>query len=1449
MIAILNDNQWIYFDNITDAEENILWEEFSVSRPGRYVDPTQMANWDGVFRKYNRGRRRMARPFLSMLRGVCNKHNLPLSVRDLRPAWNYQTVDPDTIDENFLPGIKLEQYQIDCIRKTVRVECGIIDIPTGGGKGELIAGTCKAIPCPTIILADQVIVVKQLKERLELRDVAEEVGMFYAGKRPNGQMVVIGSIQSLTLPTKPPEVPTQKMGEGDISFQKRMEQWDKKFKAFKTRRKNAKVLIEYVRKAEMIIVDECVHEDTVIVTDGGLERAAVVVERLQTGQVVMARVNDKYYRISGWSEKVEATVNVTTTTGIILRTSHNHPCAVLVNGRCDYRHACDLVPGDLLLAPRPEIATTTIIDSWYHLGLFIGDGHFLDNERVRFAVRKDVDDWHAVGVAMAVAWSGSFKSGFNRRGDFVFIIKSSALTAWLKQLGFKPGRKMGSIDPRFVVPSTDAAASLLRGLFDAKGSSYPSSVTCDSIDWALMNFAQKLMAYLGIGSSVFISNKRDRAQHAKLWRVAVSGENFRKWHRLVGFGFSRKQSKPVLSSVVDSERRIDPQPWLAHWREAGLPPVKLARILGTNTTGVSPGNRNKISLIRLVKWQKSIDNLIAVVPANYAAAKNLFGVSDAKVAAFAGIDSKTAWDRRQRGDDLWRGYVRNLQNRLASKRVDTSLCDYAVEIVKTVELADPARLIDLTVPGPACFEANGLLVHNCDKAVSDPWKNLFRFYFRGRRRYGFCLPGDVSVVTKDGCRKLSSFGDGQVVDVLCRSNGRDVFGVGTVVDSGFKRLWEVLFSDGTRLGASGDHLIADDLGRYIRVQDISPGQIIQTQDDRLVEKLISLTDFLGKSDPGVDLGHIAWPGLEFTRSYLDQALVGTEIDHVLASPLEFIADSGFLRGERNAVPVEELEKQEFIRRGVIQQPPMPVEVVSGLEFGREFESATAVSFSESAANFLSNGRVVDGVAAETLLEYLQSSLDLIGCLEDDGTAVTLHHSVLDSLDHALQFHRVVNAVSAEAGLPTPFLIVERLTAVQPLPSGLRGFLVLCDGKPVFHAVISQHLFFCGLHSPSSSLNDVWQFLDALRTQMPTKSPDLIGWAVHRALVYCRTVVASNGDDVVIPNAAFIPFSFDDHSLSSWKGVPVYLCRKAKTSVIEVVDTGKEVRMYDVLDVNPASNFYADGVLVHNSGTPFDPAKPVEAMVVQEHLGSVIFQETRENLTKLGRIIPCEYHMLACGLDGDINEASAYDIAYNEHITESVRFHTIVAKLCKRCKRDPMDGTLVLVDREALGFKLEEAVNLTGLRVKFIFGKTPQRKRDEALRAFERRELDVLIGGKIINRGLDLQGGCENLIIASGGKLQSEFIQKIGRALRRNRRGESKIYDFFFRCNRYLYDHSKARLKVIVQAGYPTKVVFPGGSVDGAELVKSRFKIRRKLLVPASKQPSPPVPATGGDAAT
>lgn len=316
---------------------------------------------------------------------------------------------------------------------------------------------------------------------------------------------------------------------------------------------------------------------------------------------------------------------------------------------------------------------------------------------------------------------------------------------------------------------------------------------------------------------------------------------------------------------------------------------------------------------------------------------------------------------------------------------------------------------------------------------------------------------------------------------------------------------------------------------------------------------------------------------------------------------------------------------------------------------------------------------------------------------------------------------------------------------------------------------------------------------------------------------------------------------DVKKLKLWdKKYKAYKTRKANVS--ELIQYIKNAEMIIVDECDKCVSDPWKNIFRHHfngrrrygfSGTPIDPSKPVEALVMQEHLGSIGFKETRTHLESLGRIIPCEYIMLAYGLDGSISEASTYDIAYDEHMTYSAKFHKLVSNTCKLINGDNI-GTLVLVDRTVLGDNLLGSILNAGLKCDFIQGPTSKKHRKEALLAFEARELDVLIGSKIINRGLDLKGGCENLILATGGKLQSDFIQKVGRALRVNNIGKSKIYDFLFRCNRYLYDHSKERLKTMISLGYKTTIIFPGGKVDGAEFVKNKFRVKKEWL----NKPSP-----------
>ena len=988
MRAVIIDNQWIYFESITTDEEDTLWVEFSVSEPNVYVDPSQMGMWDGVYRKYNRAKRRIARPLLGMLIEICDRNKLVLNVIDKRPPWEYLIVDPVTIDASFLSGITLDPHQVIAAKRACEIECGIVDVPTGGGKTEILCCIAKAIRCPTLILADQTVVLSQIKRRLELRDIAEEVGMFYAGRRPTNEVIVVGSIQSLSPPTKPPDLPQQTSSETGAHFAIRLDQWDKSFKAYKTRRKNAKFLQQYVKKAEMIMVDECVDAEAYVNIPSGMKTAATLFAEFQnaTGGVPQVSIAGLAYDIIGATEKNESPIIVETTRGRSLCVSANHPFAVFSNGVRKDVHAIDLLPGDLLLVNdtyRPYNIDwhNPIAILWRFIGLFIGDGHFLNHKQIKFGVRKDMADWRIAVREYCAEFGGIYSAILNTRGDLIIRVKSEYLCDKLKSLGFTPGRKMGAINPQFSLPSNMATIACLRGLFDSDGThSGIDHVNFDSSDKRLVEFVQTALSSIGIKSSLYIGNRRNSVKHAIGWRVSICGDDLHRFSETIGFGFTRKNGTVIYQSNLLGARYIDPRSYLEKWKKI-IPWKNVVDICGCSSSKCYDGT--KVSLAELLIWQYTMLAAADANVSNYSEARRLYGISDKKIAAAYNMATTTTWYRRKHGDNsFWQSNVASICEELRQPMVDIGLAGYAVEPVRRCVLSEkPIRLIDLTIDTAQSFEANGLLVHNCDHASSEQFKNLFRHYFRGRRRYGF------------------------------------------------------------------------------------------------------------------------------------------------------------------------------------------------------------------------------------------------------------------------------------------------------------------------------------------------------------------------------------------------------------------------------------------------------------SGTPMDAEKPVQAMVMQEHLGSPFIKVSRRYLERINRIIPCSYHMLCFGADGDISESSAYDIAYDTVMVENEKFHDLIVAICDQFEDD---NTLILVDRITLGEKLEEAIRVAGHSVHFICGKTNKRRRDEILRAFENREFNVLIGGKIINRGLDLSGGCDNLIIATGGKLESEFIQKVGRALRHNRTGHSKVFDFYFRCNKYLYNHSKARLTAMVNAGYQTTVIFPGGRVDGAQLIKNRFRVTKQL---------------------
>jgi len=315
----------------------------------------------------------------------------------------------------------------------------------------------------------------------------------------------------------------------------------------------------------------------------------------------------------------------------------------------------------------------------------------------------------------------------------------------------------------------------------------------------------------------------------------------------------------------------------------------------------------------------------------------------------------------------------------------------------------------------------------------------------------------------------------------------------------------------------------------------------------------------------------------------------------------------------------------------------------------------------------------------------------------------------------------------------------------------------------------------------------------------------------------------NGQSIVVGSIQSLstpPASLSKHDASA------YGKRKKRSKQFQELVKRADLLMVDECDkavskqyLNLFRFFYKGRRRYGFSGTPFDKAKPVQNLVLRENLGSIISTTNRRDLEKIGRIIPVRFYMFAYGEKGDAQDKTAFDIAEREIIIDSVDFHKKVLKIVESF---PDDGTLILLDTsniEDLGVNLSEMIPGSA----FIYGKTPKTERKDLIKAFEERRLKCLIGGKIIKRGLDLAGGVENLIIIGGGKLWSEFDQKLGRAVRNNKRGWARVFSFLFLNNFYLYKHSREQLKALISMGYPASVVFSNCTIDGAKYVASRFR--------------------------
>lgn len=165
---------------------------------------------------------------------------------------------------------------------------------------------------------------------------------------------------------------------------------------------------------------------------------------------------------------------------------------------------------------------------------------------------------------------------------------------------------------------------------------------------------------------------------------------------------------------------------------------------------------------------------------------------------------------------------------------------------------------------------------------------------------------------------------------------------------------------------------------------------------------------------------------------------------------------------------------------------------------------------------------------------------------------------------------------------------------------------------------------------------------------------------------------------------------------------------------------------------------------------------------------------------------------------------SYSQAYNTMIRFNRPYASIVAdeiySWYKQGKK-----TLILVEKVRQGANIAAELRGRGVECTYLQGNDDSDYRHDKLNEFRDSQIEVLIGTRILARGIDLPQ-VNVLVLAAGGRSTGQQLQRLGRALRRKKEGENivEIVDYIHSGNKYMLEHSLERIKLYQREGFDIK---------------------------------------------
>lgn len=208
-------------------------------------------------------------------------------------------------------------------------------------------------------------------------------------------------------------------------------------------------------------------------------------------------------------------------------------------------------------------------------------------------------------------------------------------------------------------------------------------------------------------------------------------------------------------------------------------------------------------------------------------------------------------------------------------------------------------------------------------------------------------------------------------------------------------------------------------------------------------------------------------------------------------------------------------------------------------------------------------------------------------------------------------------------------------------------------------------------------------------------------------------------------------------------------------------------------------------------TPFTYYDRCIDLTIKKSIGDIIYEKTTKDLIDLGHLVRPLIGMLK--VDNE-KTTVAYKTAYKELIVNNDKRNNLIKRIVQK-----EDGKiLILIHHIEHGRILKRMIPGST----FLHGEIDSMDRYNELQNFiNSNDKYVLIGSTIFDEGIDFEKGIDAIIIASAGKGFRKVVQRLGRALRPNKKGYVNVYDFIDNGSKYLKEHSDIRKSIYQNEGH------------------------------------------------